>query len=273
MGNIPFCRADRAEWLAQGPFAAHLDAYRQHLIDGGYAAGTTARYLAGLAHLSQWMRRRRIRMERISEALVAEFLDDHLPSCRCQAPVLRRRSEVSSALGHLLVVLRNYRAIAPPAVSTTPVDLELRRYGQYMTAVRGLAPKTRGIALRIVGRLLRSRFGDGPIDIAAITPAHVRRLPARGRAADAGHHGRGHRRLPAPGTPQDGPSCCVRAPPGAPRTVGRSGPGTQDDPAGLCPGRAPTRQSITTWSASSRRAPGPIGARSLPIMVFVLLCL
>jgi integrase/recombinase XerC len=179
MGNIRFCRADRAEWLAQGPFAAHLDAYRQHLIDGGYAAGTTARYLAGLAHLSQWMRRRRIRMERISEALVAEFLDDHLPSCRCQAPVLRRRSEVSSALGHLLVVLRNYRAIAPPAVSTTPVDLELRRYGQYMTAVRGLAPKTRGIALRIVGRLLRSRFGDGPIDIAAITPAHVRRFFAQ----------------------------------------------------------------------------------------------
>jgi hypothetical protein len=25
MGNIRFCRADRAEWLAQGPFAAHRD--------------------------------------------------------------------------------------------------------------------------------------------------------------------------------------------------------------------------------------------------------
>jgi integrase/recombinase XerC len=179
MRDIRFCHADRADWLATGPLAAHLDAYKQHLTDGGYAAGTIDRYLAGLAHLSQWMRRRRIRIERIDEALGAEFLDDHLPRCRCQAPVVRIRSDVSRALGHLLVVLRDRGAIAPPAVSQTPVDLELHRYGQYMTEVRGLAPKTRSIALRIVGRLLRSRFGDDPIDIAAIKPDHVRRFFAQ----------------------------------------------------------------------------------------------
>jgi len=88
--------------------------------------------------------------------------------------VLRRRSELSSALGHLLVVLRDRKVIAPPAEGTTPVDVELRRYGQYMTEVRGLAPKTRSIGLRIVGRLLTGRFGAGPIDMAAIKPAHVR---------------------------------------------------------------------------------------------------
>src|ERR1700739_187424 len=125
------------------------------------------------------MRRRRFCIERISEALVAEFLDDHLPRCRCAAPGVRDRSELSSSLGHLLVVLRDREAIAPPAVSRRPVDVELRRYGQYMAEVRGLARKTRSIARRIVGRLLSSRFGDGPIDIAAIKPDHVRRFFAQ----------------------------------------------------------------------------------------------
>jgi len=42
--------------------------------------------------------------------------------------------------------------------------------------VRGLAPKTRSLSLRIVGRLLISRFGDDAINVAAITPDHVRRF-------------------------------------------------------------------------------------------------
>ena len=48
-----------------------------------------------------------------------------------------------------------------------------------MDHVRGLAPKTRSMALRIVGRLLTARFGDGAVDIAAIKPEHVRRFFAQ----------------------------------------------------------------------------------------------
>jgi hypothetical protein len=59
------------------------------------------------------------------------------------------------------------------------VDEELRRYDAYMDHVRGLAPKTREMALRIVGRLLISRFGDGAIDIAVIEPEQVRNFFAR----------------------------------------------------------------------------------------------
>jgi len=179
MGNIRFCRADRAGWLATGPLAAHLDAYKRHLTDRGYAASSIFCHLSSLAHLSQWMCRNRLRVERIDEALIADFLDDHLPRCRCRGPVPRRRPELSAALGHLLVVLRDRRVIAPQAEGMAPVDVELRRYGQYMTQVRGLAPKTRSIGVRIAGRLLRSRFGDGPIDIAAIKPDHVRRFFAQ----------------------------------------------------------------------------------------------
>jgi integrase len=82
-------------------------------------------------------------------------------------------------MGHLLVVLRAQGVITLPAARRTPVDDELRRYDEYMDHVRGLATKTRSIALRIVGRLLSSRFGDGAIDIAAVKPDHVRRFFAQ----------------------------------------------------------------------------------------------
>jgi integrase len=105
--------------------------------------------------------------------------------------VHRDRRNLSAALGHLLVVLRAEGAIGPPAASATPADAELIRYDEYMNHVRGLAPKTRSIALRIVGRLLVSRFGDGLIDIAAIKPDHLRRFFAQqaklySKPADAG---------------------------------------------------------------------------------------
>jgi integrase len=74
------------------------------------------------------------------------------------------------------VVLRTEGAIGQPTARATPADEELIRYDEYMDHVRGLAPKTRSGALRIVGRLLASRFGDGPIDIATIKPDHVRRF-------------------------------------------------------------------------------------------------
>ncbi len=61
-----------------------------------------------------------------------------------------------------------------PKGKLRPVDKELSRYDEYMNHVRGLAPKTRSMALRIVGWLLSSQFGDGLVKIAEIKPDHVR---------------------------------------------------------------------------------------------------
>jgi integrase len=82
-------------------------------------------------------------------------------------------------LRHLLIVLRAQGVVNPPRLHRTPVDEELLRYDEYMGHVRGLAPKTRSTGLRIVGRLLASRFGDGAIDITAVKPDHVRRFFAK----------------------------------------------------------------------------------------------
>ena len=174
-------RSDRRDidWLADGPIGPYVDAFKEHLSDRRYAPHTFASYLRGIAHFAQWMHGRRFRLQRIGEASIAEFLDLHLPDCHCRGRVHRDRGDLSAALGHLLVVLRSLSVIVSPAASAMPVDEELRRYDGYMQYVRGLAPKTRDMALRIVGRLLTARFGAGPVDISAITPEHVRRFFAQ----------------------------------------------------------------------------------------------
>jgi integrase/recombinase XerC len=66
--------------------------------------------------------------------------------------------------------------VARPKAKPSPANKELSRYDEYMDHVRGLAPKTRSMALRIVGRLLASQFGERPIRISAIKPDHVRQF-------------------------------------------------------------------------------------------------
>jgi site-specific recombinase XerD len=179
MGKVRLSRFSCINRLAEGPLAPHVDAFKQYLTDRGYAANTFANCVGSIAHFAQWVHGRRLRVQRIDEAVVAEFLGEHVPRCDCIGAVQRDRRGLSAALTHLLVVLRAQGVVAPPAVSTIPVDDELRRYDEYMDHVRGLAPKTRGIGLRIVRRLLTARFADGRIDIPAIKPEHVRRFFAQ----------------------------------------------------------------------------------------------
>lgn len=151
----------------------HAEAYRTYLLDRGHAADYVRSCEAAVAHLSTWMAQTHECPSDLSEALVVEFLDEHLPCCRCDTSA-RRRKDVRSALGHLLTVLRDAGVVAAKAPDTTPVGEELRRFDRHMTEVRGLAASTRENALRLVGRLLRKHFGSGAIDFDALTPEHVR---------------------------------------------------------------------------------------------------
>ena len=140
----------------------------RHLTERGYARRTIVGYLACLAHFSQWAYRRRQPVRRIDEALVAAFLDEHLPRCNCAGAVRSSRRDLRAALGHLLVVRRTFGIGDEPSVRATPVDEELHRFDEYMDHVRGLAPGTRRMASHIVRRLLTRRFRDGPVVILSL---------------------------------------------------------------------------------------------------------
>ena len=176
MSTKPRSRPDpsvRSRGCAQ--LERHILGYREYLSQRGNAAGYVRSCEAAVVHLSMWMKDANKRLAEVDEGLVAGFVEHHLPGCRC-ATSARHPSTVRAALGHLLVVLRGASAIAPRPLDMTEVGQELRRYDQYMGQVRGLAPKTREGALRLVEALLRKHFGDDAIQFEIITPERVRRF-------------------------------------------------------------------------------------------------
>lgn len=73
---------------------------------------------------------------------------------------------------------RAARNAQPPAAFADDVAEELRRYDEHLRDVRGLATGTRRQRTLTVGRLLRRKFADRPIDIARLRPEDVRRFLA-----------------------------------------------------------------------------------------------
>lgn len=179
MANTQASGSSRIDWLTTGPLAPHVDAFKQYLTDRGYAKTTYANYVIGVALFAQWMQGRHLPVRRLDEVAIADFLEEHLSRCQRTGAVHGDRRNLSAALGHLLAVLRAQGIVAAPVLRATPVDEELRRYDEYMDHVRGLAPKTRSLALRIVRRLLASRFGEGAMDVAALEPEQLRQFFAQ----------------------------------------------------------------------------------------------
>jgi integrase/recombinase XerC len=167
------------------------DALNRYLVERGYSRHTVTAYVSHAGHFLRWTTVSRHDFCRLDETSTARFLQDHLRHCTCGWPTRGDSHDARAALGHLLVVLRTLGVIAPRPVSTTPVEEELNRFDDYLESVRGLAPKTRRAALRVVREFLWKRFGDRPVVFSSIKPEHVRstfvRLTERCRApASAG---------------------------------------------------------------------------------------
>jgi len=126
--------------LEGGPLVSNNQCYEQYLFDRGYAAGYIKRCKSGVAHLSRWMGFTQKKAEEVGEALIAEFLDVHLPRCSCRS-VLHDRSSLRTALGHLLAALRATGTIPFGATELTPIGEELLRYDKHMSEARNLVSR------------------------------------------------------------------------------------------------------------------------------------
>ncbi len=144
----------------------HIVGYREYLSERGNAVGYVRNCEAAVVHLSMWMKDANKRLADVDERLVADFLEHHLPGCRC-ATSASHPSTVRAALGHLLVVLGAANAIPLRPLDMTEVGQELRRYGPVHGAgagacaedARGGAAPRRSIAAQTLRRR-RHPLGD-----------------------------------------------------------------------------------------------------------------
>lgn len=167
-----------SDWLREGPLASHVETFARRLTEGGYARDTIEGDLARVRHFALWLHRRGLELRQMSEALIGEFVDGHLPHCDCSEPVRGGRLVMSATLHRLITVLRTADVVPQPPKPTSSFDEELRLYDEYMDRARGLAPQTRTQRLSFVRKLLESHFGHAPVVFSQIKPEHVRRFLA-----------------------------------------------------------------------------------------------
>jgi len=162
------------DWFVGSVLEPTADAYVRYLLNRGYAGGTIDGYARSVAHFAHWLKRRRIGIEDLGEAVVAHFLDEHLSNCRCARHCQRGIAEVRAALAHLLELLRMDGLLVPPAPSfPAGIVAELCEFDRYLTDVRGLCAVTRQAHVTRVRKFLLSHFGDGDVQIETMTAAKI----------------------------------------------------------------------------------------------------
>ena len=176
MPNIPVLNPLLQAWLLEGPLSAQVPAYIERLRRGRYATQTTVRYLNGLAHFAHWMFMCHLSAHLLDDGCIDQFLHYHLPRCDCLGGALRTPNDLHAALMHVLEILRAEDVIARVLLPTGPIAAELSSYDAYMSNARGLAAGTRRGRLRIVERLLLTKFAEQPVVVSSLQPEDVRRF-------------------------------------------------------------------------------------------------
>ncbi len=176
MIKIPELHPILRAWLLEGPLSAQVPAYVARLRRGRYASHTSGRCLNGVAHFAHWMSMCHLPARMLDEGCVDQFLRYHLPRCDCLGGALRTPNEAHAALVPMLEILRAGGVIARPPVPTGPIADELRSYDAHMRDARGLANGTRTGRLRIVERLLVSKFAGRAVVIGELRTDDIRQF-------------------------------------------------------------------------------------------------
>ncbi len=174
MTKIPALHPTTRAWLLDGPLASHIPAYVSRLKSGRYAATTASRCLSAVAHFAHWMSMSHIPVHVLDDDCIDFFLRYHLACCDCPSPAMRTSRDVHAALVALLAILRERHVIAEPASPAGPIADELCRYDTHMRDARGLADGTRRGRLRIIERLLLSKFAGRSVIIGELRSENIR---------------------------------------------------------------------------------------------------
>jgi integrase/recombinase XerD len=144
------------DWLADGPLTHLVTPFIKALRVQRYAERTVVAYVSSLAHFSFWLKGEGLDESSINPAAVECFLRRHLPVCQCPAPCRSVGSDIPAALRHLLNLIPQER-ISP--ATGNPIEVELERFGAYLSDICGVAPVTRDCRVKHVRAFLDQMFG------------------------------------------------------------------------------------------------------------------
>jgi len=143
------------------------------LRKGGYAERTCRDYGHAVIHLGRVLHDEVGDVDWIlDDAVVEDFLERHLPVCRCyRRPPGRRQGHVGRGLAHLLAMLREEGAITALVQDEPPYRELIEGYARFLLHDRGLAETTVLNYRRYLRDFLASRGNAvSPAELVQLTP-------------------------------------------------------------------------------------------------------
>ena len=136
------------QWFEEATLRTHADAYVQYLTERGYARETVECYFRSVAHFVHWISKRDIYLCDINESTVNQFLDRHLPHCRCAPRCRHTRTDVRAGLKHFFAMLDGAQPQHLTPNVSVPIAAELAEFRRHPAEVRGLSDSTCTVRLR-----------------------------------------------------------------------------------------------------------------------------
>jgi len=139
-----------------------LTGFASDLHARGYTREGVRHHVLVVEHFGCWLKRRQVPLRRLSTLHVTEFLQSHLPRCRCPRPAPKIQPDCRASLRRFVEFLRGQRRIKKPAEkppAQRPVDRLVAAYDGHLERVCGLSAETRRRRQLSARQFLRWRFG------------------------------------------------------------------------------------------------------------------
>jgi len=120
------------------------EAFACDLRSRGYATSTIGLYGRIVAHFGEWLSQQQVTPQQIRLLHVDGFLQQHLPRCHCDPPVVRNFPLCRGALNGFLNFLHREQWVPDPpktAPRLTTADRLLLEFDQHLDRVQGLSSR------------------------------------------------------------------------------------------------------------------------------------
>lgn len=171
-----FKRAFACRRMVTGHLGIIFAPFLADLHKRGHTRNTIHQYAQAVEHFGQWLKRRDIMVRQIREHHLQEFLNRHLPHCRCPQPRVRTRTTCRAAVVRFFDFLVRQGVVPKPRPPTSPRTVKselLFTFDRYLGTVCGLSVSTRRARAQYAHSFLAWRFGDGRVCVRSLKPTDL----------------------------------------------------------------------------------------------------